>query len=90
VKFKKLVLQLLLSNNIQNKMSSRVVVIPITSNIDKIFPFEAKIHLKKNAKALTDQVRTIDKTRLGDHICMLTKAEISDIERAIKVTLSLE
>lgn len=81
----------ILSNNIQNKMSSRIVVIPITSNTDKVFPFEAKIILKKkNAKALTDQVRSIDKARLGDCICMLTKAEINDIERAMKVTLSLE
>ena len=36
----------IVSNNIQNKVSSRVVVIPITSKADKLFPFEAKISLK--------------------------------------------
>lgn len=81
----------ILSNNIQNKVSSRVVVIPITSNSDKIFPFESKINLKnKDAKVLTDQIRTVDKSRLSDCISMLTKSEIKDVERAIKLTLSLE
>lgn len=79
------------SNNIQNRVSSRVVVLPITSNVDKLFPFEAKIILeKKLAKVLTDQIRTVDKARLGSCIGSLTKAEIKDIERAIKMTLSLD
>ena len=40
------------SNNIQNRVSSRVVVIPITSNSDKMFPFESKINLQnKDAKS---------------------------------------
>ena len=81
----------IVSNNIQNKVSSRVVVIPITSKTDKLFPFESKIALKKKSgKVLTDQIRTVDKSRLGECICMLSRNEISDIERAIKVTLSLE
>ena len=81
----------IVSNNIQNKVSSRVVVIPITSKADKLFPFEAKISLKKKGvKVLTDQIRTVDKSRLSDCICMLSTTEISDIEKAIKVTLSLE
>ena len=82
---------IVLSNNIQNRTSSRVVVTPITSNTAKVFPFEARINLKKqSAKALTDQVRTGDKSRLGDCICMLTKTEMDDIEKAVKLTLSLD
>ena len=81
----------IMSNNIQNKISSRVVVVPITSNTNKIFPFETKINLNnKNGKVLTDQIRTLDKSRLSKRVCMLTKTEISDIERAIKLTLSLD
>lgn len=82
---------MVISNNIQNKVSGRIVVIPITSNANNIYPFETKIILeKKSAKVLTDQIRTIDKSRLGDRICKLTKSEINEIEKAIKVTLSLE
>lgn len=81
----------ILSNNIQNKVSTRVVVLPITSTIDKVFPFEAKIILQNgDAKVLSDQVRTVDKSRLNNRICSLTKAEMKDIERAIKITFSLD
>jgi len=80
-----------LSNNIQNRISARVVILPITSKTEKLFPFEAKITLhNQEAKVLADQVRTVDKSRLNDCICSLTKAEIKDIERALKITLSLD
>ena len=81
----------IISNNIQNKVSSRVVIIPVTSSTDKFYPFEAGIHLKgKSAKALTDQIRSVDKSRLTEIICRLNKTEILDIEKAIKLTLSLD
>ena len=81
----------IISNNIQNRISSRIVIIPITSNIKVIFPFEAKISIiEEISKALTDQIRTIDKIRLSSYICTLTKVEIQDIEKALKITLSLE
>jgi mRNA interferase MazF len=81
----------IISNNIQNKVSARVIVIPLTSNTSTIFPFEAKVKVQdKTAKAITDQIRTIDKSRLGDCLGKITKLEMSDIEAAIKITLSLE
>jgi len=82
---------IVISNNIQNRVSSRIIVIPLTSNINNIFPFEAKVLVKdKAAKALTDQIRIIDKSRIGDYISKLSKAEVNDIEKAIKITLSLD
>ncbi|WP_342259787.1 type II toxin-antitoxin system PemK/MazF family toxin [Candidatus Tisiphia endosymbiont of Metellina segmentata] len=81
---------IVISNNIQNKISSRVIIIPITSNINNIFPFEVRVTVNnKTTKALTDQIRTIDKSRLGEFIEQLNKTEIINIEKAIKVTLSL-
>ena len=81
---------LVISNNIQNKISSRIIVVPITSNINHIFPFEAKIIVSnKEAKALTDQVKTVDKIRIGNFICTLSKIEINDVDRAIKLSLNL-
>ncbi len=72
-------------------VSSRVVILPITSNIDKIFPFEAKINVEnKKAKVLADQIRTVDKIRLRDYISTIIKTEIKDIEKALKITLSLD
>lgn len=54
---------LILSNNIQNRVSNRVVILPITSNVEKLFPFETKITLQnKAAKVLADQILTVDKS----------------------------
>ena len=63
----------------------------IYKNIDKIFPFEAKINVEnKKAKVLADQIRTVDKIRLRDYISTIIKTEIKDIEKALKITLSLD
>ena len=79
-----------ISNNIQNKVSSRIVVIPITSNVSKVFPFESRLAINnKEAKALTDQIRTIDKSRISGFIRKLSSTEITELEKALKITLSL-
>lgn len=78
------------SNNVQNKVSSRILVVPVTSNVSNFFPFESRLVINnKEAKALTDQIRAIDKSRINDFIRKLNSAEIIDLEKAIKVTLSL-
>jgi len=42
-----------------------VIVLPITSDLDRINPFEVVFSLGQGqAKVLTDQVRSIDKKRL--------------------------
>jgi mRNA interferase MazF len=81
-----------ISNNLQNKVSSRVIVIPITSSVEKIYPFEAKLKLSNNtqSKALTDQIRAVDKMRIGDCLCVLEKEEMKEIDKALKITLSLD
>ncbi len=82
---------IIISNDIQNKISSRIIVIPITSSIKKIFSFESQIIVEgKEAKALTDQIRAIDKSRIGNYISKVTKLEMHKIELALKITLSLE
>ena len=79
-----------ISNNIQNKASSRVVVIPITSNSEKIYPFESEIVVKdKKSKAMADQIRTIDKMRLSAYIGQCTKKEMNQLERAIKLVIAI-
>jgi mRNA interferase MazF len=81
----------IISNDIQNELSSRVIVMPITSNIDRILKFEVKVSLNnKPGKAMSDQIRTIDKLRIRERISSLTEAEIANIDAALKKVLSLE
>lgn len=80
----------ILSNNLFNKHLPRLIVVPITSNVAKVFDFESLVLVnEKKGKAMLDQIRAIDKNRLGKKICSLTFAEVQDIERALKEALAL-
>ena len=78
------------SNDACNQYGSRVVVLPITSNIDTLYPGEAKVEVKgKLGRALGDQIRSIDKTRLKARVGRLTSEEMSRVDEALAITLNL-
>ena len=61
---------IIVSNDLANRASSLVTVIPMTSNRTRVFPFEVALEtndtgLGKDAKSMAQQVRTLDKARLG-------------------------
>ena len=80
----------IVSNDLSNLHLSRVQVIPLTSNINKIYPCEAPILLReKRGKAMADQLTTVDKSRMGDFIGALSSLEMKNIAKAIKLQLAL-
>lgn len=63
---------LIISNNANNPASDTITIIPITSNINKIYPFEVFLDLKetgliKASKAQYHQIRTISKLRIKEN-----------------------
>ena len=61
------------SNDACNRFGMRVVVVPITSNVTSLFPGEVHIRVAKRVgRVLGDQLRSIDKARLGKRIGRLT------------------
>jgi mRNA interferase MazF len=86
---------LVISNDINNKFSNTVTVIPISSSKDKkIYPFEVFLKaldtkLKNDSIAKVNQIRTIDKQRLRNKIASLNTLIISEIEQAICIHLDL-
>ena len=83
---------LILSNDINNQYSETVTVIPITSNISKIFPFEVmlsrdKSGLTKDSKAKCNQIRTIDKQRMVKNIGKVIPDIMKEIEKALLIHL---
>lgn len=61
---------IIVSNDVANRASSLVTVIPMTSNRVRVYPFEVALEtndtgLGKDAKSMAQQVRTLDKARLG-------------------------
>ena len=78
------------SNDSCNRYGTRVVVLPITSNVDSLFPGEAMVEVKgKSGRALGDQIRSIDKIRLKGRAGRLTAEEMSRIDEALAITLDL-
>ncbi|MDR0676745.1 MAG: type II toxin-antitoxin system PemK/MazF family toxin [Elusimicrobiota bacterium] len=81
---------LILSNNICNTHLTRLIIAPITSNTDKIFAFEAKIIVNcKQNKVMLDQIRVVDKTRIGGYIGKITDKELIEVEKSLKLVLDL-
>lgn len=80
----------IVSNDSCNRYGTRVVVLPITSNVDSMFPGEAMITVRgKPGRALGDQIRSIDKSRLKARVGTVTPAEMVRLEEALVVTLGL-
>jgi mRNA interferase MazF len=78
------------SNDSCNRFGARIVVLPITSNVDSLYPGEAMIDLKgRPGRALGDQIRSIDKRRLKARVSTLTADEMARIDEALAITLGL-
>lgn len=86
----------IVSNNINNRYSGTVSVLPLTStNLQKTYPFEVLLtkgtgNLPKKSKVKADQIRTLDKQRIVKHIGALTDKEMNQINEAIIIHLSLK
>lgn len=80
----------IVSNDSCNAHGQRVVVVPTTSNVESRYPGEALIRVKgKPARALGDQVRSVDRTRLRSRIGRLSSAEVAEVDQALRITLDL-
>lgn len=81
----------IVSNNAANHVLNRIQVVPLTSNVDKLYPCEAYVHLNgKQGKAMTDQIATVSKQRLRNRIGSIAKRDMTEIERALKIQLALQ
>jgi len=80
----------ILSNNAQNVAGQRVLAAPVTSNISRMYSFEALIRIEgRPAKAMLDQVRCLDQSRLGRYIATISKQEMKAVEKALRIAFDL-
>ena len=80
----------IISNDAQNRVGRRYIIAPITSVVKTIYPFEAEIQIDNTpSKVMLDQIRTVDDQRLGQKLCTLSIEELSQIEKVLKLVLSI-
>ena len=78
------------SINDNNELSNRVIVAPITSTVRKVYPFEVQVELQaKPRKVLLDQLRCVDKMRLGKKVVSLDFKTMRLVDEALKISLAL-
>lgn len=80
----------IISNDAANRFLNRVQVIPITSNLGRLYPGEAYVVVNgMRHKAMADQLTTASKRRLREIVGKLSSSDVVAVERAIKVQLGL-
>jgi mRNA interferase MazF len=80
----------IVSNDAANRHLSRVVVVLVTSNTERLYPGEAAITVGgAGRKAMADQIMAADKRRLKNRLDTLSKDDLLAVEDAIEVHFAL-
>lgn len=84
----------IIQNDIGNKYSPTVIAVAITSKVKNKMPTHIEIEgskygLDKYSVILTEQIRTLDKSRLKEKVGRLDKVTLGKVKRAIEVSCGL-
>jgi len=88
----------IISNNWQNEKGSRVVVLPMSSKVEKIYPFDlyigrviANANNYKESKIMCEQIKSVSKKRLSENkIGVLPPELLVKVEIKVKKVLAFE
>ena len=80
----------IVSNDAANHYLNRVQVVPISSNVDKLYPSETYVTFRgQKAKAMANQITTVSKKRLINSAGSISYIEMEGIGKAISTQLDL-
>jgi len=87
---------LVVSNDANNRAANTVTILPITSNVTRVYPFEVLLNpedsgLPKPSKVQAQQVRTISKQRItSDAVGSLSEEIMQLVNAALKLHLDVD
>ena len=86
---------IVVQNDLANRTSPTVTVIPVTSRTDRLFPFQVRLAaeeggLERSGKALCEQIRTVSRQRLKRRLGQLAPERMEEIRAALERHLWFE
>lgn len=83
---------LIIQNDIGNRKSSTTIIAPISTHSRD---FTTHVYCNKKSldyrsQVLLEQIRTIDKSRIGRYICTLNPVTMNEVDEKIKISLALD
>jgi len=85
----------IISNNLQNEKGRRIIILPMSTTIDK-YPYHFDLYVGKiisnyqESKVICEQVRSIDKRRLKNYAGKLSDQQLTEAESKLRRVLALE
>jgi mRNA interferase MazF len=81
---------IILSNDAANTALNRVVVVPLTSQVTKVYPGEALVTVNgEQRKAMADQIMTASKQRLKNKLGSLSRTDMAALENAVLLQIGM-
>lgn len=86
---------LIIQNNMGNAYSPTVIIAPISSvNKKRFLPVHVGVNdngiLPKSSVILTEQIRTIDRSRLMEFIGTLSEDFMKEVDQALRISIGVE
>ena len=82
---------LIVSNDVANANLKRLQLVPLTSNSGRLYPSGSEVSVAGQvSKAMADQLATVAKERLGKQLGALTRDDLRQVERVLKIQLGLK
>jgi mRNA interferase MazF len=79
-----------LSNDTVNALLNRVQVVPVSSQVGRLYPAEAYVTLNgERRKVMADQIATASKHRLQRRLGVLGRDDLEAVGRVVRLQLNL-
>jgi len=80
----------IVSNDHANRVLTRYVAVPFSSNVERIYPGNVVVSLGDTpSKLMADQIDTVAQERLRGRLTTLSRTDMAAIEHALRVHLVL-